>query len=41
MRSYYELQGIPVQQADEDGSGFWSLRETQSMMTGYGRGTVR
>ncbi len=32
MRSHCELQGIPVQQADEDGSGFWSLRETQSMI---------
>ncbi len=41
VRSYCELQGIPVQQADEDSSGFWSLRETQSMMTGCGRGTVR
>mgnify|MGYP000880769305 FL=1 len=34
MRSYCELQGIPVQQADEDSSGFWSLRETQAMIDG-------
>jgi len=26
------MQGIPVRQADEDSSGFWSLRETQSMI---------
>ncbi len=32
VRSYCELQGIPVQQADEDSSGFWSLRETQAMV---------
>jgi ATP-dependent DNA helicase RecQ len=34
VRSYCELQGIPVQQADEDSSGFWTLRETQSMIDG-------
>ena len=32
VRSYCELKGIPVQQADEDSSGFWSLRETQSLI---------
>ncbi|MBN8517196.1 MAG: RecQ family ATP-dependent DNA helicase [Candidatus Accumulibacter sp.] len=32
LRSYCELRGIPVQQADEDSSGFWSLRETQAMV---------
>ena len=32
VRSYCEMQGIPVRQADEDSSGFWSLRETQSMI---------
>lgn len=32
LRSYCELKGIPVQQADEDSSGFWSLRETQSLV---------
>ncbi|MFZ4537078.1 RecQ family ATP-dependent DNA helicase [Propionivibrio sp.] len=32
VRSYCELKGIPVQQADEDSSGFWSLRETQSLV---------
>lgn len=32
VRSYCELKGIPVQQADENSSGFWSLRETQSLI---------
>ncbi len=32
VRSYCELKGIPVQQADESSSGFWSLRETQSLI---------
>jgi ATP-dependent DNA helicase RecQ len=32
VRSYCELKGIPVQQADEDNSGFWSLRETRSLV---------
>lgn len=32
LRSYCELKGIPVQQADEDSSGFWSLRETKSLV---------
>ncbi|WP_300453025.1 hypothetical protein [Accumulibacter sp.] len=32
VRSYCELRGIPVQQADEDSSGFWRLRETQAMV---------
>ena len=32
VRSACELKGIPVQQADEDSSGFWSLRETQSLL---------
>lgn len=32
IRSYCELKGIPVQQADENSSGFWSLRETQSLI---------
>ena len=32
VRSYCELKGIPVQQADEDNNGFWSLRETQSLI---------
>jgi len=33
VRSYCELKGIPVQQADEDSSGFWSLRETQTLLS--------
>ena len=33
VRSYCELKGIPVQQADENNSGFWRLRETQSLIT--------
>ncbi|MDD5177596.1 MAG: AAA family ATPase [Sterolibacterium sp.] len=33
VRSYCELKGISVQQADENSSGFWSLRETQSLIT--------
>lgn len=32
VRSCCELKGIPVQQADEDSSGFWTLRETQSLL---------
>lgn len=32
VRSYCELKGIPVQHADENSSGFWSLRETQSLI---------
>jgi ATP-dependent DNA helicase RecQ len=32
VRSYCELAGIPIQQADEDSSGFWSLRETRSLV---------
>ena len=32
VRSYCEVKGIPVQQADEDSNGFWSLRETQSLI---------
>lgn len=32
VRSYCELKGIPVQQADEGGGSFWSLRETQSLI---------
>ncbi len=32
VRSYCQLKGIPVQQADEDSSGFWSLRETQALI---------
>jgi ATP-dependent DNA helicase RecQ len=32
LRSYCELRGMPVQQADEDRSGFWTLRETQAMI---------
>ncbi len=32
VRSFCELKGIPVQQADENSSGFWSLRETQSLI---------
>jgi len=30
VRSYCELQGIPVQQADEDSRSLWSLREAVS-----------
>ena len=37
VRSCCELKGIPVQRADEDSSGFWSLRETQSLV-GWLRG---
>jgi ATP-dependent DNA helicase RecQ len=37
VRSYCELQGIPVQQADENGSSFWTLRETQALI-GWLRG---
>jgi ATP-dependent DNA helicase RecQ len=33
VRSYCEFKGIPVQRADEDSSGFWSLRETQSLLS--------
>lgn len=32
VRSYCELKGIPVQQADESSNGFWSLRETQALI---------
>ena len=32
VRSYCEAKGIPAQKADEDGSGFWSLRETQNLV---------
>jgi len=34
VRSYCELQGIPVHKFDEDSTGFWTLRETQSMIDG-------
>lgn len=33
IRSYCELKDIPVQQANENSSGFWSLRETHSLIT--------
>ncbi|MBP9228809.1 MAG: RecQ family ATP-dependent DNA helicase [Azonexus sp.] len=33
VRSYCELKGIPVQQADEGSNGFWSLRETQALIS--------
>ena len=32
VRSYCQLKGIPVQQANEDSGGFWSLRETQALV---------
>jgi len=32
VRAYCELKGIPVQRADEDSIGFWSLRETQALI---------
>jgi ATP-dependent DNA helicase RecQ len=32
VRAYCELRGIPVQLADENSSGFWSLRETQALI---------
>ena len=32
VRSLCELEGIPVQMADEEFSGFWHLRETQSLV---------
>ena len=32
MRSLCELEGIPVQMANEDFSGIWHLRETQSLV---------
>ena len=32
VRSYCEFKGIPVQLANEDSSGFWTLRETQSLI---------
>lgn len=37
LRALCELRGIPVQQADESCSGFWSLRETQALI-GWLRG---
>ena len=33
VRSLCELEGIPVQMANEDFSGIWHLRETQAMVT--------
>ncbi len=33
VRSLCELEGIPVQLANEDFSGIWHLRETQSMLS--------
>lgn len=41
LRAYCELKGIPVQQADEDSSGFWSLRETRSLVAWLGNGERR
>ena len=32
VRSLCELEGIPVQMANEDFSGFWHLRETQALL---------
>ena len=32
VRSLCELEGIPVQMANEDFSGFWHLRETRSLI---------
>ena len=32
LRSLCELEGIPVQMANEDFSGFWHLRETRSLI---------
>lgn len=37
LRALCELHSIPVQQADESSSGFWSLRETQALI-GWLRG---
>lgn len=33
VRAYCELNGIPVQMADEDAPPFWFLRETQALVT--------
>ena len=32
VRTYCEIKGIPVQHADEASNGFWSLRETQTLV---------
>jgi len=32
VRAYCELEGIPVQMADEESPGFWRLRETQALI---------
>ena len=32
LRSFCELNGIPVQMADEDAPNFWRLRETQALV---------
>lgn len=32
VRAYCEMKGIPVQLADENSVGFWSLRETQELI---------
>ena len=41
VRSLCELEGIPVQMADEEFSGFWHLRETQSLVNWLRRRRAR
>ena len=37
LRSLCELEGIPIEMANEDFSGFWHLRETQALRTWMSR----
>lgn len=41
VRSYCELQDIPVQMADEEAPHFWRLRETQALIEWLGGSAVR